>query len=441
MGQFAVIFVLSSLFLGGVLIYNARSSTSEAEAETTAYHGDRLAREVAQVGLEETKRKLAADVDGWAVWTSSPTAVQTQYGSTGTHEDGAYTVTIDNMTIVPPPLPNSGPVTVSDKVWVTSTATYNVWNPDANAFRDTQFIIKATYEKGYTDRGLPPAMRDAIVSDETIDIRGNVQISGGVHTNGELTSSGGTFDVYGTGTYTGSESANDGRFQGGVAYQDSVIIDPVTIPPAAWSYRTSPAPAAYSLSPATDPTGTPPQLISAGWDPVPTDATPTVTGKGTSTDPYILYVNGNLTIDGDVRLRGFTRIYVNGTVTVNGNAALAPVLGTLPDPNQDVTSAGTWAETNLPNGSMTGIYAIGDITLSGTCFVAASLWTRGAVRYTGGGHKLLVGGITAHDPLDIRGNAKIYYTQASRSIWDPGSNLYVPEGLRLIAYREWAQRP
>ena len=52
MGQYTVILVISALLLAGVLLFNSRLSTSEASGETTAYTGDRLAREAALVGLE-----------------------------------------------------------------------------------------------------------------------------------------------------------------------------------------------------------------------------------------------------------------------------------------------------------------------------------------------------------------------------------------------------
>jgi hypothetical protein len=74
-------------------------------------------------------------------------------------------------------------------------------------------------------------------------------------------------------------------------------------------------------------------------------------------------------------------------------------------------------------------------------FIAATIYTYGAVNYTGGGHKMVVGGITTHQPLDMRGNVKVYYKEGADSVYDPGIPRQVPEGLRLVAYREWADRP
>ena len=423
MGQYSVIAVVAALIFVAVLLLNARLSAGEADEELSAYQVDRFAREVVLVGLKEAERNLADDTDGWELWTTDQTAAQAQFGVAATsHGGGSYAVTIDNMTF-------GATASDPDRVWLTATGTYDGFNPQTGATGTTTYTVKAAYETGLTDIGVPPGMRDAIVSDELVDVRGNIQISGGIHSNNEIASSGGSFDVHGSGTYTGSESADDSRFSGGIMYSDSVYIPTVAIPPASYHHITSASPAAFTLDPSNDPTGT----LQAGWF--------SVLGKGTEADPYVLYVNGNLEIDGDVRLLGYSRLYVNGTVRVNGNAALSPVTAASPNPNQDVTTAEAWVNANLPNNAtMIGIYATGDITLAGTCFVAAHLYTDGAVKYTGGGHKLLIGGITAHDPLDIRGNAKVYYTEASEAIVDPGSNYDVPEGIRLIAYREWAQR-
>lgn len=422
MGQFAVISVVAALLLGAVLVFNAQLRTEEADAELRSYHVDRFAREAAMVGLKQVERNLSDHIDDWNLWESDTAAARDTFNvPTSALGTAAYRVRVDSFAF-------DTSSTVSDKAWVTATGSYEGVTAQTGTLGTTHFLVEAVYEKGLTDVGLPPTFRSAIVSEELIDIRGNVQIRGGVHSNGGLTSSGGTFDVHGAGTYTGTESANDARFSGGVAWADSVDIPRVAIPPASYhSVQTGD----WSLTDANDPTTT----LAAGWR--------SVTGMGTSADPYVLYVNGNLTISGDVRLIGYSRIYVNGTVTVNGNATLSPVAGTTPSPSQDVTSAPleSWVATNLPDGTRIGIYATGDITLSGTCFVAAQLYTDAAVRYTGGGHKLLVGGLTTWEPLDIRGNAKIYYTTATRSVEDPGINKLVPEGVRLIAYREWVERP
>ena len=433
MGQFAVISVVAALFLGAVLLLNAQLSTEQASDELSAYQTDRLAREAIRVGMKAVERNLNRDIDDWDLWTSDPAGAQARFGVPATpYGGGTYSVAIDSFTFDAAP-------TVSDKVWVTGVGSYDGWSAALGAVGTTEYTVKAVYEKGLTDQGVPPSFAEAIVSDKCIDMRGNIQISGGVHANDCLTSSGGSFDVYGTGTYTGSESTNDSRFTGGVAQSDSIYLPTVDIPPDSYTYQATGTP--YNLSPATGPADS----LHLGWNTDPGTGT-LITGYGTQADPYVLYVNGNLNVTGDVRLVGYTRIYVNGTVDFGGNAKLIPTYtpaGSLPNPNQDVThpSIQSWVTNELGEFTKIGIYATGRITLDGTVLVAAHLYSDSNVRYTGGGHKLLIGGVTTWEPMDVRGNAKIFYTTPSRTIEDPGINKLVPEGVRLIAYREWADRP
>lgn len=422
MGQYAVIFVIAAFIFGAVLLFNAQLSAEDANQDLSAYQVDRFARGITLVGLKEAERNLNDATDTWDLWTTDPTAAQALFGvPTTSHDGGTYSVAIDSFEFGLLP-------TDPDIVWLTASGTYDGWDAASGMIGTTNYTVKATYETGLTDLGVPPGFRDAIISDMLVDLRGNVQISGGIHSNDELASSGGAFDVHGQGSYTGSSTANEDEFSDGIVYSDSVAIPVVPIPPpsADIHYDTG---APLDLDVTTDPAG----LLVDGWF--------SILGHGDEGDAYVLYVDGDLDITGDVRLLGYSRIYVNGAVTMGGNVVLAPVSAAAPDLSQDVLLAQTWVEDYLPNGSMIGIFATGDITISGTAFVVASLYTYGAVKFVGGGNKLIIGGITAFQPLDMRGNSKIYYTEASEEIIDPGINLLVPNGIRLIGYREWAERP
>ena len=94
MGQYSVILVLSALVLGAVLLFNARASTGDASGETTAYTGDRLARETAQVGLERVELALTDSIDSWLSLEGDV--------FTGTYGDATYTVTITDVYVGPP---------------------------------------------------------------------------------------------------------------------------------------------------------------------------------------------------------------------------------------------------------------------------------------------------------------------------------------------------
>ncbi|MDX1419533.1 MAG: hypothetical protein R3181_06150 [Rubricoccaceae bacterium] len=428
MGQLALILTLGALLIGGIVLLNVQHSTDEADETTTAYQVDRFAREAALVGLEQAERRLNADPDGWASFTVNPDSARALFGVPATTVDGAtYEVRLDSIIM------GSGAAD-PDQAWLTATGSYDGWDPGHDATGTTTFSVVAKYEKGYTDQGVPPAMRHAIVTDLSIDMRGNAYISGSIHTNGSLSASGGAFDVLGNATYTGDADGVSrhqlDQFQGGIGYQDSIHIPPVTVPPASLNHQID---GDHELNAGNDPLA----ALVDGWY--------GVTGFGTEDDPYVLYINGNLTLDGTVRLIGFSRIYVNGTVLVQDNAQLTPTSTATPSTNGTPEATAplveAWIENNLPNGSQTALYATGDITVRGTPFIAANLYTNGSVRYVGGGNKVVIGGVTARGDLEINGNPMIFYTDPNASIVDPGMDRDVPEGLRLIAYREWAQRP
>lgn len=427
MGQYALLAVLAVMTVGAVVLYTAQRTAQAADDDLTAYHEDRFSRELATVGLKRTERLLSAQPDDWgdaganALYGAPPTTY-TKDNLTGTYE-----VTFDSYT------PKTS--TTPEIAHVTARGVYN----------GETFTIKAVYEQGETDVGLPPQMREAIVSDNRLYLNGNIEISGSVHTNDCLDSSGNSFDVYGTGTYTGCDGANDSRFTGGVQQQDSIYVDPVTIP-TSWTHRT-PAGAAASLGNQTT------NLTTTGMSATLTPgggSTFTVTGAGTAANPYILVVRGNLTVTGDVRLiRGFSgttplqghiRIYVDGNFEMAGNSKLAPVTGTLPRQQDPVATNLAWRDANLPDGSTIGVYATGDIILTGTMTVIGSLYANGEVQYKGGGQKMVMGGITTKDQIEVKGNSQIVYTEANTSILDPGGNTQTPDGIRLAGYREWAER-
>jgi len=426
MGQYAILIVLSAVILGGVVLFNAQQKAQGADDDLTEYHEDRFGREVALVGLKRTERLLAQNADLWDLHTSNNSAAQDTFASptattfTKGALTGTYQVTYDSYTAK----------TASTPELATITA--------LGVYDGKTYTVRATYEQGLTDIGVPPSMRDAIVSDNRLYINGNVKVSGGVHTNNCLDSSGNSFDVFGTGSYTGCEGANDARFTGGVVQQDSIAVPPVTIP------------AAYDHI----------EAGSVGWGAQtvilptqPIDGSYTVNGNGTEANPYVLVIQGDLDINGDVRFRGIgnhpvtgnpmqghIRIYVDGDFNMNGNSVLSPVPGALPSQGTAVSALDTWRADHLPDGGSIGVYATGDITLTGTITVLASLYANGIVEYKGGGQKMVIGGITTKQTIELKGNSQVYYTDPNSSIIDPGFNYQTPDGIRLAAYREWATR-
>jgi len=414
-GQYAILIVLSALILTGIVLFNAQQKAQGADDDLTEYHEDRFGREIALVGLKRTERLLAQNADLWDLHTSNNTAAQDTFASptattfTKGALTGTYQVTYDSYTA------KTG--TTPELATITALGTYN----------GKTYTVRATYEQGETDIGVPPSMRSAIVTDQTLTIQGSPNLWGSTHSNGQTNTVGNGFDVQGSGTYTnGSAPGNPGNFTGGVAYQDSISVPIVSIPPVSgYTHRID----------GNQNWGNMTQNFPAAW--FGGDA-----GYGTQANPYVLYINGNLTISNNktVELLGHVRIYVNGTFKMRANAELKPTTAsTLNWNNASDAQISNWVNSNMPNGSTIAVYA-NDIAFQGTPFIAAHLYSKGPVNYGGGGNQLIMGGVTSLGNMSLSGNPKIYYVDTNTSILDPGSIYQTPNGIRLAAYREWATR-
>lgn len=427
MGQLAIITALGAMLLASIVLFTARGHTGDAQDAGAAYTVERLAREAALVGLEEALTPLNRDVDDWPTVLAD---AQAAYNiATTTYGTGSYTVTVDNMV-------HGATPTDPDRVWLTATGVHEGWSTLTQSNQPTEVVIQAVYETAKTDIGTPPGMRDAVQTNDDLLIRGNGCVSGGTHSNGDTSTSGNTFDVLGTSTYTGSESANDSRFTGGVLSSDSVYIPLAQFPPNPVVYTHSGNLALPSGQ------ANPSPNLAAGWF--------GITGYGTGTQAYVLHVQGDLTFSGNVVLPGFSQIWVDGEVTISGNSVVSPVTAPPPvvsaswDCATKMAAIEAWKNTNLVNGqSMMAIYADGNITMGGNTKVVAHLWTNQAFSYTGGGNpeRLIIGGITAQNNLELKGNTMIYYTEAAEVVTNPGGNEVGHEGLRLVGYNEFADRP
>lgn len=480
MGQFSVILTLSAILLGAVLLYNARASTGEASGELGAYQTDRIAREAAQIGLRKAARRLN---DRPEEWTDVLATAQARFNiplTTYEMDDitATYQVDVTQMYLGDPN--NSAD---PDIVKLTVTGGYDGWNPAVESVATTDFVLKATYERGWVDIGVPPERRKVIQTDENLDNQGNGCISGGIHANGTLSASGGAFDVLGSGTYTGGwDGDNLNLYTGGVVKVEPVDIPIEPIPPASYTYAYTPPAGGgggggnggggnggggnggggnglttFLLSGTNDPAG----LLSGGWFPLDPAIPVTDAGHGVAGDPYVLYIDGNLEIDGNVRLLGYSQIYVRGTILINDNATLMPVNAPrLTDPPYNLSAnmlckdrmaiVKQWTEDHLdanphPDSvevrTKMALYAGGNVTVKGTPLIVADIVTNAAFSYSGGGGvgRLLIGGVTSQNDITLNGATMIYYTEADENT-QPRGNRNVPNGLRLVSYREWAQR-
>ena len=450
MGQSSLILVLMATLTVGILLYNSQTTTGRSDAALTVKQEEAFARETALVGLDRLVRDLVDRPDEWAQ-TATFAIPATSYAGYGT--SATYEVDVHNYrpgTAGPPGLP-----AIDDTLDVRAVGT----------FRDSDYTLKLTYTKGYTNIGVPPALRKAIVSDQTLRFNGSPTVKSSttttnadVHANVNLDAQGSpvNFVIEGYGTYSDSYDGNNTAFfqpnetdptASGTTYQyEPLYVPTVDVSAAAATAHaiTNPASGTFTVSAnLTD------DITTDGLDPVL--APSSETGKGTPTDPFIWYVGGNMVMDGSLRFprasdpsapQGHIKLYVDGDLTFQGSGTVTPTLADAPTSLESDATIRNWIADNLPEGMSMAIYVAGNVNFNGNVAVASLIHANGAVTFNGGGNKVnLIGGVVSKQDMTFNGHNKMWYTEASETVKDPGYDYEVPTGVFLLDYLEWPERP
>ncbi len=111
---------------------------------------------------------------------------------------------------------------------------------------------------------------------------------------------------------------------------------------------------------------------------------------GTAADPFVVYVNGTLRLNGGVNVKGFVVFLVNGQTTINGNVRLGAHLGLGIGPlTQHRVAIFTSQHVDVQfngNAQLYGhLFAGGDIRFNGTADIYGSLTSRGSITGLGNG--------------------------------------------------------
>lgn len=122
---------------------------------------------------------------------------------------------------------------------------------------------------------------------------------------------------------------------------------------------------------------------------------------GTKDNPQVIYIDGNLTINGNVS--GYGVFVVNGNINVNGNVNLT---------------------ASDPSVSNIGFYSTGDLNANGNVTISAQILAGGNVNLNG--NCKIYGSITADGTTNFNGNENIYYKPANgnltKQFWTSNSN-------------------
>ncbi len=249
----------------------------------------------------------------------------------------------------------------------------------------------------------PGFMNYALASGEGIDLDGNVKITddnnnqwnANVHSNGDFEMEGNS-SIDGFVTYVSEAEGNLSK------------IKPNQNPNNLPSYS--------KVSPITIPTFDPDQYKSKATQIYLEDKS--FSGNislGTKENPQIIYVGGDLTLNGNIS--GYGVFIVKGDIKINGNVNI---------------------DAQDPNGSNLGLYTAKDLKVSGNINVKAQIFTGGKAELKG--NSKIYGSLTAKKEIDLEGNANIYYRPATSALttpfWQGGSNGSTATRPAIVSYFE-----
>ncbi|NBB75676.1 MAG: hypothetical protein GVY35_18690, partial [Bacteroidetes bacterium] len=449
MGQQSLILAALAILTTGLVVYNVQFSTAQGEAAQQTYHATEFSREIARAGLQQTVHTLVDAVDAWDA-TDAFDVDRTPYGN------GAYRVRVYDYQSGSTPAHPALPV-LDDQVTVESIGYFR----DARTGDDQAYTIRAVYTKQAQDVGVPPAMRYALVAGgSSLRLRGNVTVRSGldgqsanVHANGDLNIRGSSrnIEIDGHGTYANAYSGSrTDYFRPSGADDESAVYqtDAVPIPPVDFSDPDLRSQATEVIDGNVRLNGRRTiNLEATGWD--ANGDGYAQTGTGTADDPFVLYVDGNLNLNGDLRFhrngtnaagdrqQAHVVIYVNGNASIQGNGRLTPTERVVPSARTSETATQSWIADTLPEGVSLSMYVGGNVSINSNSRVAGRIQANGAVAYAGGRNANLIGGLTARGDVRLSGHASLYAASSNESAIPDPVRYDVPTGVELLAYAEW----
>lgn len=361
MGKMLLLLVVGMGIIASISMMQLNRSNLNASDNAVEDFEINQARNLARSGVEYAISQLAQDSTWSGGYTNSDVS------------GGSLTVDVERTRAMYPNGPDAG---LNNARLVTATGT----------ILDVPFTIRAIVEIP-SEYIRPPGLGYGIFSDQSMDLSGNVSVSdynnprlnSNVHTNSNLTF-GGSTSVKGYGTYSvdcpsGSTDAVK-YFQPNVDKGGDVVRQsaPVAIP----------------------------EIDPTRWESIATRkfySSTKINGSmslGTRENPEIIYVRGNLDLNG--QMTGYGVFLVTGDITINGGASV----------------------TNLdPSGNNLGIVVGGNAKINGTSDIMATLLIKGDAKITG--TTRIVGSIIAEGSIDFGGTADILYNplldNVAKKVW------------------------
>lgn len=362
MGRAVLIVLLASILTFGIISIQINRSSSEAGTATSNYYRDLYTRNIANSMIEILRTNLTSD-----------TSLRIKDFKKESILGGIVLYKLIDTTINSTQFIKAVVIANYEGITKTSEAYFTIENLGTG--------------------GLPPFLKYAVVSGKNLNLNGGVEITNAgnglnanVHVNGNFSMNGNN-KIDGFLTYSGVAWSN---------------------PPHALLTRITPIsnpenlPVHYQTGVLNIPNIEPDELKSK--------ATEIYLGNknfngnitlGTKENPKIIYVSGDLTINGNVT--GYGIFVSKGRTIINGNVNL-----TTPDPNL----------------SNIGIYSGSELIVNGNVTLNAQIFANSRVILNG--NNKIYGNIVSKDEILMNGNVTVYYKPANevltKPVWSTGNS-------------------
>ena len=414
MGKSALLAIAAFTIMGTFYSLSSERNVLKAEEALAAHQYEGLARNAAQLGFERAKEALAKNF----------TAHGTISGRYGEHDEATYDVSFEgNESTIQSTLQNLS-LTGDPEVMITSVGTVDRPGKEPIQVEIVSVIREKTIINSEIKEEVPEFMQYAVISQNDLDLNGNVTVdtdddllvegskevvyNANIHTNGSLGLSGRAASIKGFGTYVDYDNVeHDDVFD---PYdnpaEDPVVqeVDMVDIPSASFDPATI-----YDGHFSSNKSETGSVTLSDEYRDF-------IAEEGASREaPLVWHVQGDLTVDGNVRIDGYVMFLVDGDINFTGNMEAG------------VNGSGK-TESHM------AFYAGGNVDIGGNVDVlSGQVFSKGDVRFHG--TPSITGTVVAGGTAILNGTPDIYYYPASPAltrIWNDKTTMNT-----LSAYSEW----
>lgn len=451
MGQLSLLFVIAAFLISGIVVYNAGNSADRADEKVWEHQYHVMARDAASTGMSAAARKLALNLN--AAWSAGNGALLSDLSATDEeYKGGTYTVTASAAT---------GGCSILSASNYSSTVALHSYIPDGDVIEirstgtyegaigsDTEqsHEIVGCYLKADWSLFAPPSFNYGFISDDEFTFNGGPTIQalidgeGHVHSNNRM-DLGPQVEIDGHATYTNT----------GDIHHNTEVVSHGTGSDIPMTPFDAAAFAADNAIPTVCTSGS--EICrheSAGFASSGdlTIQPPTIDPDHREGDPFIWYIDGDLTLSGGdhITVPQYTTIVVTGNISISGGAALTvtgqtaqDVYGNNPTPEE----SRAWVESQLFDGEHSPIawYGEGSVVLNGTPGVVGNFYVNGDVTLDGGGNGNNTVGSFASTQGDVTANGggngnNFWFLQVAEENVIPGVKLPGKQIVRL-AIAEW----